>query len=147
MKTTMKKLAAVLLVLILAVQVMPMTAVAEGSNILGPVEEQNFRDQLEVTSPQSILMVNDTVQLSATAKYTLKWTSSDEKVATVDETTGLVTAVGPGRVRITATEGQYRDSIILQVREQENIDTSTGTIVITGAKEKITYDGQAHTVT
>jgi hypothetical protein len=47
----------------------------------------------------------------------LTWFSSDPSVAAVGETSGLVTAVGPGRVRIVAQSGQAADSIAVVVRQ------------------------------
>ena len=53
------------------------------------------------------LIVEETVQLTAkegeTALTGIEWKSSNEAVATVDEATGLVTAVAPGTAKITAT--------------------------------------------
>ena len=55
--------------------------------------------------------VGDTAQLTATARpsnaadTSLTWTSSDESIATVDET-GLVTGVAPGKVTITVKSNQ-----------------------------------------
>ncbi|MGD9886946.1 MAG: Ig-like domain-containing protein [Bacilli bacterium] len=56
---------------------------------------------------RSVLQVGETVLLTATvapetATQTITWSTNNELVATVDAT-GLVTAVGPGHVKITAT--------------------------------------------
>lgn len=142
MKTTMRKLAAMLLALVLVLQVLPVLADEEYSATQGPIG--NYRDKLEVTSPSSIVLVGTQTNLSATAKYTLKWESSNEEIATVDNY-GTVTAIAPGIVKITAREGQYNDSVTLQVVEQTNTSgEETMTIVISGNKDKITYDGQEH---
>ena len=47
----------------------------------------------------------ETQQLTAESKKELTWSSSDETVATVDQT-GLVTAVAPGAATITVTAGE-----------------------------------------
>ena len=55
----------------------------------------------------------ETAQLSASkVKDELKWTSSDEKVATVDAN-GKVTAVAPGKAVITATAGELTDMCVV----------------------------------
>lgn len=141
MKTTMKKLAAVLLVLILAVQVMPVLA----DTVISPVQKpiDNFREKLEVKSPATVILVGATVDLTATEGYSLTWESKPEDVAEVDAS-GRVSAKAPGIVRITASEGSYKDSVVLQVVEKENTSEETMTIVINASKEKITYDGKEH---
>ena len=143
MKTTMKKLAAMLLAMILVLQVMPVLADQIYSSTQGPID--NYRDKLQVTSPSSVILVGTSIDMSATAGYTLKWESKPADVAEVDAY-GRVTAIAPGIVRITASEGSYKDSVILQVVEKENTSSEeeTMTIVINGNKEKITYDGKGH---
>ena len=44
-----------------------------------------------------------TVEVAGEVATTVKWSTSDDKVAQVDETTGEVTAVAPGTATITAT--------------------------------------------
>ena len=62
---------------------------------------------IEVTSPVLEIMVGRTAQLSvsyepAICEKGVTWSSSDEKIATVDED-GIVTAIAEGEVTITAT--------------------------------------------
>lgn len=49
----------------------------------------------------------------AASKLTLVWTSTDETVATVDET-GLVTAVGPGEADVSVSIKNFVSSVIPQ---------------------------------
>ena len=81
--------------------------------VKGVVEEEIDLEQASeiiVTPEENVLVMGttETVQLTAEVKpllledKTVTWESSDETVATVDEN-GLVTAVAPGEVEITAT--------------------------------------------
>ena len=141
MKTTMKKFAAVLMAMLLALQVMPVMA----DTVISPVQKpiDNFREKLEVTSPATVILVGTTVDLTATEGYSLTWESKPEEIAEVDAS-GRVFAKAPGIVRITASEGSYKDSVVLQVVEKENAGEETMTIVINATKEKLTYDGKEH---
>ena len=168
MKTTMKKLTATVLALLLMIQILPAFAEEDDtptSNGVSFGDNFTFRDTLEITSKTSILVVGDEVQLEWTEGYELKWKSDHEEVATVDKN-GLVTAVGEGTVKITGKEGNYSDSITLKVvapkasKEKEKEETEgsrepqdeqeapkeeTMIIVINVNKDKITYDGAVHT--
>ncbi len=71
----------------------------------GPVVSEPANVTLNVTT--KTMVAGDTLQLIATvipssANQTVTWSTSDEKVATLDEN-GVVTAVGRGVARITAT--------------------------------------------
>ena len=66
------------------------------------------------------LIIEETVQLTAkegeTALTGIEWKSGNEKVATVDQKTGLVTAVGVGETSISASkEGYNKGSITIKV--------------------------------
>lgn len=153
MKTTMKKLAAYLLALLLVLQIVPVVAAQEDytSGTLAPKQNVEYRDLLKVETKASILPVGSTVQLTYTEGYNLTWFSTNEDVATVDDN-GLVTAVAPGEVKITAVEGSYQDSVTIKVMGAEP-ETAGETasekmvIVINAGKDKIDYDGQEHVST
>lgn len=168
MKTNMKKLAAWMLALLLVLPIIPAIGDDTVEATLHPNTNTIFRDKLKVTCESPIIAVGASVQLNATENYTLEWSSSDENVATVDAG-GLVTAVAAGKVKITASEGTYSDSITLRVIDSdktpksETDETSEGEekdegepeatsadesmiIVINADKEKVTYDGEAHSV-
>jgi hypothetical protein len=119
MKTTMKRLAAYLLAMLLVLQIMPVMA-EEGtySAIFTPGYVQ-YRDILEITADieTSILTVDMENQLSATKGYDgIKWSSDHPEIATVDEN-GLVKAVAPGQVRITVEAEGYSDSVVFLIVE------------------------------
>ncbi|MBO4854290.1 MAG: Ig-like domain-containing protein, partial [Oscillospiraceae bacterium] len=63
------------------------------------------------------------VVLPAQAEQDVIWSSSDESIATVDAKTGMVTAVGVGLVKITATTvlGQKQDSCMVDVYPYSDI--------------------------
>ena len=159
MKTTMKKIAASLLVMLLVFQMLPAMAdeTTTVSNLQPPIT--SYREKLEIQAVTETLKVNMELQLTATDKYNnLKWTSDDENIATVDQN-GLVRTIAPGTVKITAAEGEYRDTITLRVVGDKTAVSEggegTGTspdggqapkekmiIIITGSKDKVTYNGQ-----
>lgn len=148
MKTTMKNLTAFLLVLLLVLQIVPVFGdeVVMSSNISGPIT--NYRDKLTISSELSIIPEGLSVKLTATDGYNLKWFSSDEAIATVDGD-GNVTGVSAGQFKITAREGSYSDSITLCVIGAESDEPSTDetmVIVVNAVKEKITYDGDLHSL-
>jgi formylglycine-generating enzyme required for sulfatase activity len=80
-----------------------------GDSTSGP--ENNLVASVEITPPGGMLYVGVSLQLSATARdedgvelsdRPLSWSSSNEQVATVDDS-GLVTGVAEGTVTITVT--------------------------------------------
>lgn len=70
--------------------------------------------------------VRDVVGRPATVGQTLTWSSDDTSVATVDASTGLVTAVAQGTARITATNGALRSEVPILVLGEPT------TVVVTG---------------
>lgn len=149
MKTTMKKIAAWLLALLLVLQMLP--AMAEEQKVVsgtqGPIT--SYRDKLDIIAVTSTITVGDTIQLATTDKYeNISWKSDNEDIAKVDQT-GKLEAVAPGQVKITASEGIYSDSITIRVVGKSSGEEGTGAgeklvIIINGNKEKITYDGKEH---
>ena len=147
MKTTMKKIAAWLLALLLVLQMVP--AMAEEQKVVsgtqGPIT--SYRDKLDIIAVTSTITVGDTIQLATTDKYeNISWESDNETIAEVTDR-GLLTANAPGQVKITASEGIYSDSITIRVVGKSSGEEGTGAgeklvIIINGSKEKITYDGQ-----
>jgi hypothetical protein len=97
MKTTMKKIAASLLVMLLVFQMLPAMADETISQTQPPIT--SYREKLAVQAVTSTLTVGMEIQLSVTEHYNnIKWTSSDESIATVDQN-GLVHAEAAGTVR------------------------------------------------
>ena len=117
MKTKMKKTAAYLLALLLVIQMVPAFADTIYSESYTQ-DNVNYRDAIEITPAMDadILKVGMTNQLSVQDGYTkISWASDHPEIATVDST-GLVEAVGPGKVTITViSEGQYKDTISFKV--------------------------------
>ncbi len=154
MKTTMKKSIAYLLAVLLVFQIVPVFA----GQVTGTYTPGNvaFREKLEITPAErvSIMTVGMTNQMSVNEGYDkLVWSSDNENVATVDER-GLVTAVGPGKVKITisAENGQYSDSITFKVTGVAASDNDGNpdeqlVIIISGDKTKVEYNGQVQTNT
>ena len=82
---------------------------------------------------EGILTAGDTVALNATVlpeeiadETTVTWTSSDEKVATVDEN-GKVTAIAAGEATITANAGEKSATYKLTVQAKKVAQTSNKT--------------------
>lgn len=149
MKTTMKRIAAYLLALLLVLQMVPAMADQTISGTQGPIT--SYRDKLQINAVTSTITVGMSIQLSTTDKYdNLKWKSDNEGIATVDED-GVVTGVAPGQVKITATEDSHSDSITIRVVGKSPEEEETGSaekmvIIINGDKQKVTYDGQEHSL-
>lgn len=148
MKTTMKKIAAYLLAMLLVLQMIP--AMAEDQTVSGtqgPIT--SYRDKLEINAVTSTITVGMSIQLTTTDNYDkLTWKSDNESIAEVDED-GIVTGKAPGQVKITATEDGHSDSITIRVVGTSSGEEGTGSgekivVIINGAKEKVTYDGQEH---
>ncbi len=91
-----------------------------------PVSVMQSATSLSIEPSSATLMsIGATIQLSATVMdengqpvpdAAVTWQSGDEAVATVDAN-GLVTAVGNGTTRITATSGQASDTVEVIVEE------------------------------
>ena len=69
--------------------------------------KSNVDPSIELSATKAELSPGSTKQLSATVlpegeEYTITWSSADTSIATVDANTGLVTAVSPGKTKITA---------------------------------------------
>ena len=78
--------------------------------------------KVAITGAKKSMKVGATLQLTATvspatAAQTVKWTSNKKSVATVDASTGLVTAKKAGTVKITATAGNgKKTSVTIKVK-------------------------------
>lgn len=92
-----------------------------------------FVVNLSVNGPQGELSVGSTEQLSAdfiipdqtVEDLTISWSSSDEKVATVDNN-GIVTAIGEGTATITVSLEEYPDiksSYVVTVVEDAGVES------------------------
>ena len=104
MKTTMKKLAAYLLALLLVLQIMPV--MAEGTQYVSNEVDTDAEllAKLEIINESGpYLMKGSTLQLSLPDGYDGKviWSSADDTIASVDAN-GKVTGVSVGKVAITA---------------------------------------------
>ena len=115
------------------------TAVSEGEAIITvTTEDGNFTDSITVTveKPSAVAVTGvsisegdrtleegEAVQLNAVVEpenatnRNITWSTGDAAVATVDEETGLVTAVSEGEATITVTteDGNFADSITVTV--------------------------------
>ena len=149
MKTTMKKTAAYLLALLLVLQMVPAFADTITSNEIQT--ESELLETLKIINESGkTVLVGKTLQLYLPYGYdSAKWSSSNEKIATVDED-GLVTGVEAGEVKITATHGSDSSSITLVVvapaEAKEGSENEAMTIIVSGNKIKVPYDGQPHAI-
>ena len=70
-----------------------------------PVEVKEVT--ISITSTETSVMAGETLQLQATVENaedtSVSWSSSDTNVATIGQSTGLVTGVKKGKTTITAT--------------------------------------------
>lgn len=88
---------------------------------------------------EGILTAGNTVTLNATVlpeeiadETIVTWTSSDEKVATVDEN-GKVTAIAAGEATITATAGEESANYEVTVEQPKKVTTSNKTYTKNGS--------------
>lgn len=91
------------------------------------------QDKADLTKVGETLQLTATVKPSYADNKTITWTSSDEKVATVDKD-GKVTAVANGTATITATSADGKHS-------------ATATITVKIAPEKLTLTAENKTLT
>ena len=90
-------------------------------------------ESVTLDKTEGILTAGNTVTLNAAVlpeeianETTVTWTSSDEKVATVDEN-GKVTAIAAGEATITATAGEESANYEVTVEQPKKVTTSNKT--------------------
>lgn len=88
-------------------------------------------ESVTLDKTEGVLTAGNTVTLNAAVlpeeivnETTVTWTSSDEKVATVDEK-GKVTAIAAGEATITATAGEKSATYKLTVQAKKVVQTTT----------------------
>lgn len=108
-----------------------------------PVESISLNhDAKTFTKAGETLQLTATIYPDSATNKTVTWKSSDEKVATVDES-GLVTAVGNGTADITATteDGNFKATCQVTVEIPEltlSLDKSELTLTQTEEQQKLT---------
>ncbi len=169
MKKILKKTAAILAALLMLAQVIP--AMAATTTTSQPIQgtPEGYRDEMEiVASKGAIVLVGQTLQLDVNEGYSPAWSSSDDKIASIDAN-GLVTAAAPGVVTITAKEDeQHKAEVKITVIDPEQLiedaqkedkkgepednvgkktDKQTYIVIVINAESaRYQYDGQAHTL-
>ena len=112
-------------------------------NINYPVQGISLNhDAKTFTKAGETLQLTATIYPDSATNKTVTWKSSDEKVATVDES-GLVTAVGNGTADITATteDGNFKATCQVTVEIPEltlSLDKSELTLTQTEEQQKLT---------
>lgn len=108
-----------------------------------PVESISLNhDAKTFTKAGETLQLTATIYPDSATNKTVTWKSSDEKVATVDES-GLVTAVGNGTANITATteDGNFKATCQVTVEIPEltlSLDKTELTLTQTEEQQKLT---------
>ena len=173
MERTMKKATAILIALLIMIQLVPAFAITYSSGMI--VGSPNgFKEPLEiVASKGTYVLMGQTLELDVNEDYIAIWSSDDPGIAMIDEN-GLLTAVAPGTVVITAASGLQKATAEITVidpapiMEEQKAEQTTRTepqaapvgqdapeqtapagkllmvIVINGENERITYDGEEH---
>ena len=102
MKSMMKKIAAILMAILMMVQIVPALGETYSSGmIVGSAE--GYKEALDiVASKGTYVLVGQTLTLDANEDYEPEWKSGNPAVATIDEN-GVVTAVAAGTTTITAS--------------------------------------------
>lgn len=82
-----------------------------------PVEGIKFNDVSANVGIGSTTKLNYTITPPEATNKTVTWQSADPAIATVDETTGVITPIAPGGTEITVTteDGGYTDTTLLIV--------------------------------
>ena len=174
MKSTVKKIAASLLALLMMIQMVPALAATYSSGmIVGSAE--GYKEALAiVASKGTYVLLGQTLVLDVNEDYEPTWETSNAGAATIDEN-GIVTAIAEGTATMTATvleptkmiasiEVTVIDpGIVLAGEEEEGLENEEGdeededgekqtkvsaenmlVIVINGENEHVTYDGEEH---
>ena len=87
MKITMKKTAAVLLALLMAIELVPATAATYSSGMIVG-SPQGYKELMEIVATKgTYVLLGQNLQLDVNEDYQPEWTSGNPAVATVDEMT------------------------------------------------------------
>ena len=87
-------------------------------------EPRPYVAAVEIFAPPALVEVGDTFTLSASPRnpsgdtmpgVRVRWSSGDERIATIDESRGLVQALAPGEVEIHAVAGGIRNFVKVTV--------------------------------
>ena len=102
MKSMMKKTAAILLALLMAIELVPaMAATYSSGMIVG--SPQGYKELMEIVATKgTYVLLGQNLELDVNEDYQPEWVSGNPAVATIDEQ-GMVTAVAAGNATITAT--------------------------------------------
>lgn len=168
MKTTMKKTAAILMTILMIAQIVPaMGATYSSGMIVG--SPKGYKEALDiVASKGTYVLLGQTLELDVNEDYIVDWKSDNEKIATVDKKTGVVTAVAEGTVYIIAETDRQKARVEITVIDpgvlieedtavEENVPAENQqatteqpeekkiiVIVINGENERVVYDGEEH---
>ena len=171
MKSTMKKIAASLLALLMMIQLVPAFAATYSSGMIAGSAAGYKELMAIVASKGTYVLVGQTLELDVNEDYRPEWNSENPAVATIDKA-GVVTAITAGNATITATVKTPQTqtaTIVVTVIDPEPIlaEDAEGTegteeetgdeeqnpvssekqalvIVINGENEHVTYDGEEH---
>ena len=101
MKTTMKKITAIMIAMMIMIQLVPAYGVIYSSGtIVGSPD--GFKEPMEiVASKGTYVLLGQTLELDVNEDYIAIWKSGDESIATIDAK-GVLTAVAPGTVTVIA---------------------------------------------
>lgn len=122
MKNRIKKSAMKIIALVLCLSALFATsafAVSAAFFFKNDEEEQPVKDSITISAPLNTVNKGKTLQLVAD-KDNVKWSTSDEKIATVDNE-GLVKGISKGTAIITATDGDISGSIKINVVKRSNL--------------------------
>ncbi len=170
MKSTMKKITASLLALLMMVQLVPAFAATYSSGMIAGTAA-GYKELLEiVASKGTYVLVGQTLVLDVNEDYEPEWKSENPAVATINAL-GVVTAVSAGNATITAAVDEpLRQTAAIEVTVidpepilAEDTDETEGTeeengdednpvpsekkalvIVVNGENEHVIYDGEEH---
>ena len=165
MKSTMKKIAASLLALLMMIQLVPVFAATYSSGMIAGTAA-GYKEMLEiVASKGTYVLVGQTLVLDVNEDYMPEWKSENPAVATINAQ-GVITAVAAGYATITATVKDPKlqtatieitvidpEPILTEEtpeedgQEEQTTDASelkALVVVINGENERITYDGEEH---
>ena len=110
----MKRITAIMIAVMIIIQLVPAlgTTYSSGTIVGSP---KGFKEPMEiVASKGTYVLLGQTLELDVNEDYIAIWKSGDENIAAIDAK-GILTAVAPGTVTVTAESGRFTATVEITV--------------------------------